>query len=124
MNWFDTATGRLHVLLPPGPERDELLGLVRIGVKFRDQQRGKRAGFLRQYLVNVIAGMDQAPTFDNVIVELETAAARRSLRDEAGNPIMSVNRIWSVVTYQHPKKGAQEVTFKTIRNLIAHCRKK
>ena len=36
--WSDSATGCVAHYMPAGPKRDELLGLVRIGIKFKQQQ--------------------------------------------------------------------------------------
>ena len=56
-----TATGALVQYVPEGPERDELLGLLRIGMAFRAQQRGRRPGFLTGYVRALVAEERAAP---------------------------------------------------------------
>ena len=45
--------------MPDCPERDELLGLVRIGVAFQAQHCGRKAGFLRNYVEAIVATMEK-----------------------------------------------------------------
>ena len=110
-----TATGAL-LALPPGPERDELLGLVRIGAAFRSQHRGRRPGFLRNYVAQLVPRLPR-PTFEGLLGELELAAMRRDLLGVEASPIERVDREWQVVTYHDPRHGRRQVTFKTVRNI-------
>ena len=118
-----TATGMLLRFIPEGPERDELLGLVRIGVVFRNQQHGRRPGFLTRYVRRVVGTINR-PTFAALLIELELEALRRDLRGEDASPIERVNREWEMVTYHDPKRGRQQVSFKHIRNIATLRTKK
>lgn len=104
--------------VPDGPERDELLGLVRLGVTFRSQHCGRRPGFLTTYLRDLAATLTKR-SFEALLLELELAAVRRDVHGETASPIERVCREWEVVTYHDPKHGRRQVTFKTLRNLAA-----
>lgn len=108
--------------LPPSPERDRVLNLVRLGLSFEQQQRlGKRPGFLKGYLLKLLARIEN-PTFDRLLEELELEAVRRGMHGDAASPIEKVDRIWQLVTYHHPRTGRQQLTFKTIRNKFTWCK--
>ena len=107
--------------LPPSPEREELLGLVRLGLAFQKQHVGRRPGALKQYLLQLVKKMDGAITFEKVLDELELEAVRRE-RGAAVNPIEKIDRVWELVTFHHPQKGRQKLTFKTIKNNFTWCK--
>lgn len=115
------ATGRLVRALPPGPERDELLGLVRIGVRFKSQHVGRRPGALATLVAEIVGTMKDKPTFRNLLHELELAAARRSLYGPA-HPIEKVDRIWQVLTY-HEGGERKQTTFDRVRNILTDAKK-
>ena len=47
-------THYLEAALPPGPEKDRIIGLVNLGLSFQKQQRiGKRPGFLKDYFLKL-----------------------------------------------------------------------
>lgn len=118
------CTGLLDTLLPADcQERDELLGLVRIGVAFKTQHHGRRPGFLHQYISSIVERMEAPVTFEKMLEELELEAARRNLHGEEGKPVEIVNRVWALVVYHHPTKGRQQVTFKTLKNILTFCKK-
>jgi hypothetical protein len=119
---YADCTGRLVQLLPPGPELDEMLGLVRLGVAFRSQQRGRRPGFLHRHIADAVQGLPAHATFESLLEELELQAVRRD-RGEDAMPVEKVNRVWQLVTYHCPRKGRQQVTFKTLRNIFTSCKK-
>lgn len=110
-------------VLPSSGEPGELIILARIGAAFKAQQRGRRPGFLHQFLIDLVKRMPHPVTFEKLIEELELEAARRNLHGEEGRPIESVNRIWELVTYHHPRKGEQQICFKTLRNKFTSCKK-
>lgn len=112
-----SATGTLMRFVPEGPEREELLVLVRLGTTFQAQHRGRRPGYLRRYLAGIVSTMPR-PTFAALLVELKLLALRREIQGEAASPIESVNAEFELVTYHDPARGRQQVTFKTIRNNI------
>lgn len=105
----------LEAHLPPGFERDELVRLARLGAKFAAQHRGRRPGFLRRY-VRELVGKLETRTFEALLVELELDAVRRDVLGEDASPIERVDRSFEVLTYHDPKHGRRQVTFKTIRN--------
>jgi len=48
-------THYVETTLPPSPEREEVLALVRLGLSFQQQQNiGKKPGFLKNYLLKLI----------------------------------------------------------------------
>ena len=121
----ETATETLLRYVPAGPTRDELLELVRTGAKFLQQQHiGRRPGFLRRYVTNIVALLD-SPTFENLIDELELEAARRGFSETSKGrpPIEEVNRIWDLVKYHDPKRGEVQVTFGRLRNILTSAKK-
>ena len=106
----------LEAHLPPGFERDELVRLVRVGAKFAEQHRGRRPGFLRRYVGELVRRLETR-TFAALLVELELDAVRRDVRGERASPIERVDRSFEVLTYHDPKHGRRQVTFKRIRNI-------
>ena len=115
---IDTATGCLVEYVPPGADRDRLLVIIRQGMPFAEQQRmGKRPEFLHRYVAGIVAGMER-PTFENLLYELALAATRRAAGDGRGEPIESVSRSFELLTYHHPIKGRQQVTFGRLRNIL------
>ena len=117
-----TTTGYLFNNLPEGPERDEALGLIRIGLKFQGQQCGRRPDYFTRYLADVTRGLKR-PTFSALLAELELCAARRERYGVAGNPVEKIDRLWKLATFHHPKKGRVQLTFKTLRNKLMLARK-
>jgi hypothetical protein len=116
-------THYVETTLPPSPEREELLTLVRLGLSFQKQQRiGKRPGFLKDYLLSLLAKMEGPLTFDRLLQELELEAARRDMYGENESPIEKVDRIWSLLTYHHPRTGRQQLSFKSIQNKLSWCK--
>lgn len=116
-----TATGTAALYLPPGPECDEVLRLVRIGLKFeRNHRAGGHPGFLRSYITGLVAGMKPPVTFADLLHELRLEASRRELSatGKALPPVISVNMTWELVTYHHPKRGEVQTTFGNLRNIL------
>lgn len=123
---YADVTGRLVLLIPPGPECDEMLGLVRMAVKFKRQQCGRRNGRLHNYIVEVVSTIKGPVTFEALLDELELAAARRELQraSASASPIEKVDRVWEVVTFHDPRAGIKEVTFKRLQNILTKAKKK
>lgn len=118
-------TRYVETALPPSPEREELLTLVRLGLSFQKQQRiGKKAGFLKDYLLKLLSTIEGPVTFDRLLQELELEAARRDMYGEEESPIEKVDRIWGLITYHHPRTGRQQLSFKSIRNKLSWCKAK
>ena len=116
-------TRYLETALPPSPEREEILTLVRLGLSFQKQQRiGKRPGFLKGYLQELLPKIEGPITFDLLLHELELEAARRDMYGEEESPIEKVDRVWETVVYHHPKTGRQLLSFKSIRNKLSWCK--
>jgi hypothetical protein len=105
-------------MLPPGPDLDEMLGLVRLGVKFKQQHLGRRRGHLHTYIAEVVFAMKPPATFNALLEELELAAARRELRGVAASPIEKVDRVFDLVTFHDPRAGRKQVTFGRLRNIL------
>ena len=116
-------TSYLETALPPSPEREELLTLVRLGLSFKKQHKvGKRPGPLKAYLLKVTARIETPLTFDRLLDELELEAVRRDMYGTLASPVEKVDRIFELVTYHHPRAGRQQLTFKTIRNKLSWCK--
>lgn len=118
-----SLTGYLETALPPSPERDELLALVRLGLSFQKHHRvGKRPGPLKAYLLKVSGRIEAPVTFEKLLEELELEAVRRNMHGIAASPIEKVDRVWEIITYHHPRAGRQQLTFKTLRNKLTWCK--
>jgi hypothetical protein len=117
------VTSYLETALPPSPERDQIIGLVRLGLSFQQQQsKGRRPGPLKTYLLRLVEKMDSPITFDRLLEELELEAVRRDMNGISASPIEQVNRVWAIVIYHHPRNGRQQLTFKTLRNKLTWCK--
>lgn len=119
---FCTATGYAHKHLPQGKRRDEVLGLVRIGLKFKSQQVGKRPGFLAKLVLDCSRRDGPPYSFARLLDELERSAACRELHGEAAGPVEKVDRIFELVTI-HTKRGRVQVPFSTVRNHLTTAKK-
>ena len=95
---------------------------MRIGVKFRDQQRGRRPGFLSRYVIRIVATMPPPITFAGLLAELDLAAARRDQGDYQ-EPIERVSRTWEQITFHDPRRGRQQITFGRLRNIFTEAKK-
>jgi hypothetical protein len=117
-------THYVETTLPPSPEREELLTLVKLGLSFQRQQNiGKKPGFLKVYLLKLLPTIENPVTFDRLLLELELEAARRDMYGTEASPIEKVDRLFQLVTYHHPRTGRQQLTFKSIRNKLSWCKK-
>lgn len=107
--------------MPPGPERDQVLALLRFAIAFKAQHAGRRPGFLAKEIARIVEKIGDPVTFERVLDEIELATVRR---DRDGNSAFEqVNRVWSLVTYHDPRRGRVQVTFATIRNKVTACKK-
>ncbi|SCY31030.1 hypothetical protein SAMN05216308_107101 [Nitrosospira sp. Nsp13] len=113
----------IETSLPPGPERDQIIGLVNLGLSFQQQQnKGRRPGPLKAYLLKLIQKIDGPVTFGRLLEELELEAARRDMYGITASPVEKVDRIWETLVFHHPRNGRQPLTFKTIRNTLSWCK--
>ncbi len=116
----DDVPERLAVALHPEapPEvRAELLALVRLGAAFRAQQRGRKPGFLRCYIAEIVARLERA-TFAALLLEMELEAQRREFLGEHASPVERIDRTWELAVLHHPRRGRMHVPFGTLRNLL------
>ena len=96
----------LENTLPPSPEREEVISLIRLGISFQKHHRvGKRPGPLKAYLLKVTARIETPLTFDRLLEELELEAVRRNMYGTAASPVEKVDRVFELVTYHHPRAG-------------------
>lgn len=116
-----SCTGYVAPFLPEGPEREEALGLIRLGIKFRNQHSGRKRGFLFNY-VKRLAAKDGVTSFGALVGELELEAARRNLYGERASPVEKVDRVWGLVTLHLPGKGEVRRTFHTLENIFSKVR--
>lgn len=122
---FNGATGALVRLVKNAPERGELLRLLRIGVQFaRRQHAGSSPGYLRRYITEIASRLKPC-TFEGLLEELELAAVQRAQAANNKNlpPIESVDRLWGLVKYHHPKRGRLDATFGNLRNILTKAKK-
>lgn len=119
----DTTTGAAALYIRNGPERDEILGLIRIGIQFKRQHVGRRPGFLHRYIVDLVAQMPKPVTFAALLSELDLAAGRRAASDGWGEPIERVSRSFEELTYHDPKRGRQKIAFGTVMNYFTKAKK-
>lgn len=118
-----SLTCYLETALPPSPEREEALALIRLGLSFQKHHRvGKRPGPLKAYLLKVTGRIESPITFEKLLEELELEAVRRDMHGTTASPVEKVDRIWEIITYHHPRAGRQQLTFKTIRNHFTWCK--
>lgn len=106
--------------------RAELLRLARLGQRFEKNHCGRRPGFLRRYITQIVREVTEAkrpPTFAELLFELELAAARRDIRGEGASPVERVDRIFELLTIHLPRKGRIQVPFGTLRNLLTAAKK-
>ena len=102
--------------LPAGPERDEILGLIRLGAHFKAQQVGKRPGLLARLVLDCARRAGPPYSFAQLLDELALEAARRALHGEQASPVEKVDRVWQLATIHLPKHGGVPVPFKTLQN--------
>lgn len=120
-----TATETLVRHVPAGPKRDELIELVRIGIKFQRQQHaGKRPGHLAQLVLDCAKSAGPPYSFAQLLDQLELEAARRQLHGERASPVEKIDRIWQLATVHLPKRGRVQVPFKTLQNHLTDTKKK
>ena len=111
---FDGATGALVRFVPEGPERDEILSLIRLGEQFRAQQVGKRPGPLARLVLDCARRAGPQWSFAAVLDQLELEAARREINGERASPVEKLDRIFELVTL-HMKRGRVQVPFASLR---------
>lgn len=117
---YADATGRLVALVPPGPERDELLGLVRLAVSF-SKPRGPSQ--FQKYLNALVAGLPQPMTFDRFVIELALEETRRHMYGRKDIPVIKVDRFFKIVVYEGRDGRPKEIEFSALRNRFTKARK-
>lgn len=115
-----SVTGYAFDNLPEGPERDEALGLIRVGLAFRGQQCGRKPDQITNYITDLVSKLSK-PTFAALLERLEAETARHDL--PAGVAVVSVNRVFEVVQLHHLKRGTVEISFKRLQNLVTIAKK-
>lgn len=117
------ATGYAAKHLPPGEQREQVLTLIRQGVKFKTQQTGRKPGTLSKLVTDAVINAGGHCSFAGLIDELERCAARRALRGPIESPVEKVDRIFEVLTYHDSKKGRSQAAFATLRNHLTKAKK-
>lgn len=120
------ATGRLVACMATGTtatDREELLLLVRLGVKIRAQHNGKKPGFLACYLTDLAKRINGPLTFESLLLELRYQARVREVQGENASPIESVNVSFELLTYHDPRRGRLQMPFGTLRNHLTTLKK-
>lgn len=121
----DTTTGTLISYVPDGPDRDVLLGLVRLGLQFQQQQQtGKKPGYLANFVLDCAQRAGPPYSFDQLLFEFNRLAAQRESDGERASPVEKVSRSYHLVTLHIPKKGRVQVPFGTLRNHLTEAKKR
>lgn len=118
-----TATGNLVAGMPPGPERDEILSLVRLAWKFTAQRGGRRPGPLTREMLKIARQPGAELSFEWMLGELDAAAGRRDRIGDAESCVSEVNRMREFVIYHDPPTGYLQVTFGRVKNILTYCKK-
>ncbi|MEW6647824.1 MAG: hypothetical protein AB1450_11535 [Pseudomonadota bacterium] len=113
------ATGYAHANLPDGPERDEVITLLRLGQRFAEQWHGHR-GFLQCRIDEIVKTLPE-PTFHDLLERLNFEAERRDLA--GASAFEKVDRINGLLVYYHPSQGRKEITFPALRNVLTKAKK-
>lgn len=117
------ATGILVASMPPGPARDEILGLVRQAWEFRKQWVGRRPGPLTREVQQIVLQRGALNSFEWLLDQLEDAA----LRSPAGGDVscvIRVNRVRRTLDYRDRSAGRTfQVSFKRLQNILSECKK-
>lgn len=119
-----SCTGYAAEYLPPGPERDEVLGLIRIGVKFAAQMTGSKPGFMHRYLLGLADGMGGDLSFERLLLELKVEARKRELLGADTSPVERVDETFELLTWHDPRRGRRQMPFGSLRNAWTGVRKK
>lgn len=120
------ATGRLVACMATGAtatDREELLLLVRLGVKIRAQHNGRKPGFLACYLSDLAKQINGPLTFESLLLELRYQARVREVRGESASPIESCDASFELLTYHHPRRGRLQMPYGTLRNYLTTLKK-
>lgn len=118
-----SATGYVAQHLPHGPELEEVLGLIRVGVKF-SAQRGGKPGFMHWYLLGLVDGMGGDLSFERLLLELRFEARKRALLGPEKSPIERVDDSFELLTWHDPRRGRRQMPFGSLRNAWTVVRKK
>lgn len=116
-----TTTGYLFDNLPAGPERDQALGLVRVGLKFQAQQSGRKSDSITRYLASLARGLPKC-SISALLEKLETESFRHDYGAGAC-ACTRVNRIHETVTFWHPKRGETEISFPSLIVKLSRLKK-
>jgi hypothetical protein len=118
------VTGYVYDNLPEGPERDEAIVMIRLGVKFAAQQNiGKKPGFMACYLTDLATRIKGPLTFESLLLALRIQALTLSVDDESDSPIENVDLSFELLTYHHPRRGRLQMPFGTLRNYLTKVKK-
>lgn len=120
----DTTTGTLVSYVPEGPDRDLLLGVVRLGLQFQQQHTGKKPGYLANFVLDCAQRAGPPYSFDHLLFEFNRLAAQRESDGERASPVEKVSRSYQLVTLHIPKKGRVQVSFGTLRNHLTAAKKR
>jgi len=119
-----SCTGFVFHHCPPGPERDEALGLLRMAAPFREQQSGKKPEFLARYVERLVDQMDEPRTFARLLAELEFQAVRRATLGANASPVEKVDRGFELLTYWDPKRGRRQTGFGNLKKKLTGAKRR
>lgn len=113
----------VNAYIPVGHRRDELISVIRIGIKFMSQHGGKKPSALSRLVLDCARRAGPPHSFDQLIAEMELSAARRELYGERASSIEKIDRVWQLATIHLPKRGRVQVPFGTVRNHLTSAKK-
>ena len=108
-----SCTGYAARHLPPGPETDEIIGMVRVVVAWRNSQSGRRPGPVHNYLLEVADKLSPCLSFDALVIELRIRVLRG---DDADMILDDVDTGAETVRWCEPGKDCHTMPFSTLQN--------
>lgn len=107
--------------VPPGAERDVVIGLVKLGATFKCQHVGRRPGALAELVLKLMESAGAPYTFKRLVLEMEYEAVKRS----RGFPsqIEEVDKEAMTVAVELPGRGIVERKFSAVRRHYYEAKK-
>jgi hypothetical protein len=120
-----SATGFASAHLPDSPEKDEILGMVRIVTAWRANHCGRRPGPVHRYLCEVASGLGDNLSFDALVLDLRFRLLRGHGNDSNSADMIldDVDTAEQTVTWCEPWKDCYTMPFSTLRNKWTKVRK-
>jgi hypothetical protein len=111
--------------LPDSPEKDEILGLLRVMAAWKKNHCGRRPGAVHKYLMEVADGLGDNLSFDALVLELRYRLLRGhgNYANSADGLLDDVDTAEQTVTWCEPGKDCRTMPFSTLANKWTKVRK-